>query len=96
MAHYKFTEFDDGMNQAVALDKLSYDSETETLTAFSSVDPTVKEEVTIPQTDVDSELDETSENPVQNKVVAEAINTLMPIRLGTDTNGKFCIITEVE
>lgn len=51
----KFTRLinSDGTKQAVALDMVSFDEQTKKLTLYSSVDNTIKEETTIPASEVD-------------------------------------------
>ena len=54
----KFTRLinSDGTKQAVALDMISFDEQTKKLTLYSSVDDTIKEETTIPASEVDATL----------------------------------------
>ena len=54
----KFTRLinSDGTKQAVALDMVSFDEQTKKLTLYSSVDNTIKEETTIPASEVDATL----------------------------------------
>lgn len=54
----KFTKLinSDGTKQAVALDKVSFDEQTKKLTLYSSVDNSIKEETTIPASEVDTTL----------------------------------------
>lgn len=79
----KFTNFTnaDGSKQAVALDKISFDPETKKLTMYSSIDGTIKEETTIPATDV--EVDDTlaiEGKAADSKAAGDAIKDV--IRIG--------------
>lgn len=78
----KFTNFTNanGSKQAVALDKISFDPETKKLTMYSSIDETIKEETTIPATDV--EVDDTlaiEGKAADSKVAGDAIKDVIQI-----------------
>ena len=78
----KFTNFTnaDGSKQAVALDKISFDPETKKLTMYSSIDGTIKEETTIPATDV--EVDDTlaiGGKAADSKAAGDAIKDVIQI-----------------
>lgn len=49
----KFRKFVNNEREALALDKVDFDSSTNTLTMYSSFDPTIKEETTIPISNVE-------------------------------------------
>lgn len=70
----KFTRLinSDGTKQAVALDKISFDEQTKKLTLYSSVDNSIKEETTIPASEVDTTLSK-SGSAADAKVTGNAI-----------------------
>ena len=49
----KFRKFVNNEREALALDKVRFDSNTNTLTLYSSFDPSIKEEVVIPTSNIE-------------------------------------------
>ena len=70
----KFRKFVSNEREAYALDKVSFDKRTNTFTLYSSLDPTIKEETTIPSSEI--ELDSTLEEygkAADAKAVGDAV-----------------------
>lgn len=74
----KFRKFVNEEREALALDKVSFDPSTNTLTLYSSFDPTIKEETTIPTTGVEIESGGLSQSgkAADAKVVGDALKNL--------------------
>lgn len=73
----KFRKFVTSEREAYALDKVDFDKNTNTLTMYSSLDPTIKEETTIPSSSV--ELDQTLEEhgkAADAKAVGDAVRSV--------------------
>lgn len=81
----KFTKFENDTKEALALDKLSFDSATNKLTAYSSSNNNIKEEVTLPIVDVDNTLTQ-QDAAADAKVVGDSIGTLNSLTTTTKTN----------
>lgn len=81
----KFTKFENDTKEALALDKLSYDSTTNKLTAYSSSNNNIKEEVTLPIVDVDDTLTQ-QDAAADAKAVGDSIGTLNSLTTTTKTN----------
>ena len=73
----KFRKFVNNEREALALDKVSFDSSKNTLTLYSSLDPTIKEETTIPVSNVelDTMLEELGK-AADAKAVGDAIRAV--------------------
>lgn len=79
----KFRKFSNGQKEALALDKVNYDTSTNTLTLYSSFDSSIKEETTIPISSI--ELDtglETRGKAADAKAVGDAIQNIQA-RIGS-------------
>ena len=79
----KFRKFSNGQKEALALDKVNYDTSTNTLTLYSSFDSSIKEETTIPisSIELDTEL-ETRGQAADAKAVGDAIQNIQA-RIGS-------------
>lgn len=73
----KFKKFVNDEREALALDKVSFDSSSNTLTLYSSLDPTIKEETTIsvPSVELDTNLEERGK-AADAKAVGDAVRTV--------------------
>ena len=73
----KFKKFVNNEREALALDKVSFDSSSNTLTLYSSLDPTIKEETTIsvPNVELDTNLEERGK-AADAKAVGDAVRTV--------------------
>ena len=87
----KFTKLinSDGTKQAVALDKVSFDAQTKKLTLYSSVDNSIKEETTIPASEVDTTLSQ-SGLAADAKVTGNAVKDV--VKVGGTASSFTCII----
>ena len=73
----KLKKFVNNEREALALDKVSFDSSSNTLTLYSSLDPTIKEETTIsvPNVELDTNLEERGK-AADAKAVGDAVRTV--------------------
>ena len=73
----KFRKFSNDERDALALDKIKFDSNTNTLTLYSSLDASIKEEATIPVSEVelDTQL-ETRGKAADAKAVGDAVRSV--------------------
>ena len=73
----KFKKFVNNEREALALDKVSFDSSSNTLTLYSSLDPTIKEETTIsvPNVELDTNLEERGK-AADAKAVGDAVRAV--------------------
>lgn len=76
----KFTKLinSDGTKQAVALDKVSFDAQTKKLTLYSSVDNSIKEETTIPASEVDTTLSKSGQ-AADAKTTGDAVKDVVKV-----------------
>lgn len=84
----KFRKFSNDERDALALDKVKFDSNTNTLTLYSSLDASIKEETTIPVSGV--ELDdqlETRGKAADAKAVGDAVRAVRAM-IGTPLTAK--------
>lgn len=73
----KFTKFSNSERDAVALDKVSYNANNNTLTLYSSFDNTIKEETVIPTPSIDLDTDlEVRGKPADAKATGDAIRAV--------------------
>lgn len=73
----KLKKFVNNEREALALDKVSFDSSSNTLTLYSSLDPTIKEETTIsvPNVELDTNLEERGK-AADAKAVGDAVRAV--------------------
>ena len=73
----KFRKFVNNEREALALDKVSFDASTNTLTMYSSFDPSIKEETNIPVSNVELDTDlEQSGKAADAKAVGDAVRAV--------------------
>ena len=73
----KLKKFVNNEREALALDKVSFDSSSNTLTLYSSLDPTIKEEtiISVPNIELDTNLEERGK-AADAKAVGDAVRTV--------------------
>ena len=88
----KFRKFVNNEREALALDKVRFDSNTNTLTLYSSFDSSIKEEVVIPTSNIELDTGLTEYGKAADaKAVGDAVRTVRAmIGKSNDRNTSYC------